>query len=63
MDNAVTVKTKKDFLKVWETLPTPRQCFIDLNGVARVWSGDQNRFGDLPGRSFGFDHTLFFLKE
>ena len=52
------MKTAKDFLEVWETLDEPRQCFVDLNGVAEAWTGDQNRFGDFPGRSFGFDHVL-----
>ena len=46
------------FIEAWNKLDEPRQCFIDLNKVARCWTGDQNRFGDCPGRSFGFDHIL-----
>lgn len=49
-------RTLKEFKEKWSALPEPRQCFIDNNEVATLWTGDQNRFGDMPGRQFGPEH-------
>ena len=51
------MKNHQEFLEAWAATPEPKQCFVDGNGVASVWSGDQNRFGDCPGRQFGFEHV------
>ena len=55
--------TKKEFLEIWKETPEPRQCCIDTNNVAKIWSGDQDRFGDMPGRSFGKEHCIHWLPE
>jgi len=50
------------FLEEWRHLtPSQRQCFVDLNGLARCWNGSQDRFGDSPGRSFGFSSVFLAL--
>ena len=58
----IEVKTLDKFIERWQALPEPRQCFCDPNGVATLWCGDQNRFGDAPGRSFGPEHVKNRLK-
>jgi len=58
-----TVRTLKEFQKVWDETVEPRQCFVDSNRNVRVWSGDQNRFGDFPGRQFGPDHCRRSLQR
>jgi hypothetical protein len=50
-----------EFKKKWDALPEPRQCFVDLNGVPCCWTGDSNKFGDCPGRSFGFENVFLAL--
>jgi len=55
------MRTKSQFVDVWCSLKSPRRCFIDRNGIAQAWTGDESRFGDIPGRGFGFHNTYHSL--
>ena len=62
MDKSWTGRNFGEFYEFWKSLPlSNRQAFVDSNGVATAWVGDQMRFGDFPGRSFSFERVFLIL--